>query len=370
MKQNAKYNVLIHGAINTSNFGDVLFINIFYKAIKKNKKLNPIFIGEGKYSLSDFNRKELKYYNKVSKKEAEHADILVYMSGGYFGDDNKSFIKGLQRYYRYFKIGLKFVKLKKPIVIIGVGGGPLFNPFCLRAAKKIMNNSKLIIVRDDFTKNYFKSNGVKNDITVTADTALAIKKDIIPKLDNKIYDEIKLKIGNKKIIFFHISVTKKGNSELINKVLPAINKFIEENDDYGVIIGRDGYKDEELSHSDLYKKIKTKYKYAYNYYSSIQLCSLLNNVDLIVTPKLHVGIIGSYLGKSVISISVHSSKTKRFYQQIGQIDRCIQMNDANSVIIYTLLKKYKNKPINIPTNIINSANENIEKILELTNYLE
>lgn len=367
--RNQRYTVLIHGAINTSNFGDVLFINIFYQTIKDNNQLNPIFIGEGKYSISDFNRKELDYYDKVTKKQAEQADILVYMSGGYFGDDKKSIIKSIQRYNRYFKIGLKFVKAKKPIIIIGVGGGPLFYPFCLKAAKKIMNNSKLITVRDAYTKNYFETNGVKKDIILTADTALTLKKNCIPKLDKNTLAEIKQKIGNRKILFFHVTETGNGNIEMLEKIIPAINKFIKENKNYGVIISRDGYKNDDLSKSNLYKKINTKYKYSYNYCSSMQFCSLLNNVDLIITPKLHVGIIGSHLGKSVISVPVHSSKTKRFYQQIGQDGRCVQMDEADSTIVYSLLNKYKNKPIVIPNDMINLANENIRSLSKLTDYL-
>lgn len=51
---------------------------------------------------------------------------------------------------------------------------------------------------------------------------------------------------------------------------------------------------------------ESRYKQLVPYGYPTQLCNILNEMDLIITPKLHVGIVGATLSKSVISFSIHA----------------------------------------------------------------
>ena len=371
MEENKKkvLDVLIHGAINSSNFGDVLFAHIFYDTLKNNFNINPCFLTEGRYGISEFNRKELNYWKNTPLIRSYEADALVYMSGGYFGDDKKSIKAYLRRYIRYFALGVKFVHMKKPIIIIGVGGGPLYGKMCLHSAKKIMNHASVITVRDAQTRDYFVNNGVIKPILITADTALTIKSDTIPDLDVSIKDEIRKKIGKRKVLFLHLPNTVDGDRLVLEKIVPAVNLFIENNKNYGVVLGRDCRVEDDISVTNCYRKINTEYKYPYEYNSAYQLCALLDNMDLIVTPKLHVGIVGSAFGKSVVSFPLHSCKTKRFYQQIGESARCVQMSDASVEVIYEMMERFKGQKISIPTEVKDMAEKNIEILKNIKKYI-
>lgn len=362
-------NILIHGAINSSNFGDVLFAHIFYKVLNTDQNIVPLFLSEGRYGISDFNRKELNYSKNISFSDSLKADVLVYMSGGYFGDDKKSLKASLRRYIRYFLLGIKFVKRKKPIIIVGIGGGPLYGKLCLNAAKRIMNHASFISVRDNLTKDYFICEGVKKQILVTADTALTIESFSVPKLDPTISNEIFNAIGEKKILLVHIPNTVDGDKSVLEKIIPAVNLFIEKNQDYGVIVCRDCQAYTNIEFSDCFRHIRTQYKYPYDYYSAFQLCALLNRVDLIVTPKLHVGIVGSTFGKSVISVPLHSSKTKRFFNQINESDRCIQMTEATVDRVYRMMEYFKDKSIEIPDAVKKDAEKNLDILRNIRKYI-
>ena len=119
-----------------------------------------------------------------------------------------------------------------------------------------------------------------------------------------------------------------------------------------------------IDYSDLqsFKAIKCSTVYNYQYTSAWQLCSLLNRCDLIITAKLHVGIVGSSLGKSCISFPIHAYKTKRFYEQINEDGRCIMLDRANKEVVYQQLLTYYQRPILIPQNLRRLAAENLHII--------
>lgn len=364
-----KNKILIHGAIDSSNFGDVIFAHIFYENLKMTNKFEVDFLGKGRYSISDFNRQELNYETRVTWKEAMKYDALVYMSGGYFGDDDKSFKKSIKRYLRYFRIGLRFAKANKPIFIIGVGGGPLYGRICTSAAKKIIKKANYISVRDNYTKEYFSAFNGKKEIHLTSDTALTIDRTNIPNLDKDIRENIRKTLKDKKVLLLHLPGTKSGDEKVLKRIIPSLNNFLEKNQDYGVVICNDFINNEDLSQNACYKEIKTQYKYAYKYYSAYQLCALINYSDFVITSKLHVGIFGCSFEKCVLSIPLHSSKTQRFYDQIGESGRCVHMNDITDEILDVLFEKYKNKNVKISQDIFEKAQRNVSFLKEIDKYL-
>ena len=351
--------VLIHGATNTSNFGDVLFASIVFKRLSSVEGIDAYFFEFPRFGVGEFVRKEISYSKRISLKNALACEKFVYMPGGYFGDDRKSLRKALKRYFRYVCIGSWFRKHNKVIIISGLGGGPLYYSFVRKAVVRIINSASFVSFRDIESKNYFLEHGVTNNCVVTADAALTITSDDIPNLDLTVKQEIDQKIGKRKIIFLHVSSDEKIDRNIAEKIVPAVNRYSEEND-FGIVLGFDGVADP--TNTLVFEKIRKDYLYVYQYYSAWQLCALLNNVDIVITHKLHVGIVSSALSKSVLSFPVHQHKTKRFYEQINELDRCIRLSEVNQEDVLNLLRRFAMKNIEISDEIRQLAENNFSFI--------
>lgn len=351
-----KKTVLIHGAINTSNFGDVLFAKLFYDMVL-NKGDTPVFLTKGPYGISDFNIRELDFYEGGTSISPYMADELILMSGGYFGDNTPGLLSSINRWFRYFKIGLIFVIKKKKIYILGVGGAPLYSWFNRLSAKIIMNHAEKITVRDDDTSKYFSQIGVRKSIHVTADTALAISKDTIPELDE--LNELNEFKNNRKSILIHLTGIKDKDDQIGNRIIPGVSKFLSENSNYCVILTYDNVIDREIESSLAYRLLKQYNPYIYSYRSAIQLCSLIKEMGIVVTTKLHVGIIGCNFGCSVLSFPMHLHKTARFYELIGAKERCYEFSKIGDGDVYNRLIRYCNSPIHVPNELRRLALENL-----------
>lgn len=346
--------ILIHGATNGSNYGDCLFAHIFYKKLSKYGEVD--FLEMPFFGICEYLKKEIPGY--VNKNiNIRNADVLVYMSGGYFGDTTKSLKEAIKRYFRYFFVAEYFIFKRKQIIICGVGGGPIYNRFLRKKIVRLMNYASYITVRDEETAIYFKNNGVSNEIVVTTDSALEIEKNKVQELDNYI---IKKQFPNKSKIFFHVYGDNKNNYELKTKILPALNKFIFENPDkYVVYVGTDNYCKTKIQDLDIYKELRAN-KVPLQYESTKKMNCILNNMDFVITVKLHVGIVATLFEKSVLSFARHKSKTKRFYKQIGYTDRCILLSQVNENVIYEMINKYIDIPMKIDEEIKRVAEKNFK----------
>lgn len=351
---------MIHGMVDRVNFGDYLFANIFYKHLTEEAGQEIYFYEDKKHGISDFLRKDLSYKGDPAGKEK--ADGLIYIPGGYFGDTSGSLKDSFVRYKRYFVIGDYFRKKGKPIYICGVGGGPLVNKHLRKRAVRIMNSASAICVRDPETKEYFEKNGVTVPIKVTTDAALLIRNMTLPELDKDIRSKIDSTAGGRKLLFFHIARNDKLNVNIREKIVPALNRFLEAHkDEYCTIVGTDQPCEGDITEMEVYKQIKGV-KMPYCFYDTMQMAALLSSVDCVVTARLHVGIVSSVYGKCVVSIAGHINKTKRFYKQIGEPDRCALLKDVSEDEIVERMEKYLVKKASVPDELIKKASENFESI--------
>lgn len=355
--------IVIHGAISGTNFGDFLFANMFFDKISTvNTKGENLFFEFPKIGLSTFFRREMNYTKKISTKDIFTSDMLVYISGGYFGERSGSLKENIIRIIRYAMLGGIFRLRNKPIIIIGIGGGPLSNKLLRYSMCKLLAYASLVTVRDNETADYFKSYGLKKELIVTSDTAQLVSSDKIPNLDIDVHKSVASIFRDKKIIFFHLNNMNEKNSIFKDDFINALNSFLDRHNDYGVIIGSD--EDLQISNYEaiIREKINTDAFYMYSYKNPWQLCALLDKVDLIITPKLHVGIIGATLSKSVISFSIHYEKVRRYYKQIGEQERCIPFDLVSQEIIEKQLEKFHEKKIRLDQTILEAANQNFEML--------
>ncbi len=241
-------------------------------------------------------------------------------------------------------------------MILGVGGGPLYSKFSRSFACFLMNKAEVVTVRDIETKNFFVSYGVKRHIDVTSDTALVLAKDV-KNNTNKTHKE------KDNIIFLHLVPGQFYIKEMKKKIIPAVNKFITDVEMSSIIMGFDCIADDkyyDLVNKELMPLIVTTDKSVVKYSNPKQLCETLYKSKLIITMKLHVGIVGAAYGNSVLSFPLHDEKTPRFYRQIGEENRCLPLASLNDEIAYDLMRTFFDEPIHIPITLIEAAEKNLQ----------
>lgn len=353
-------NIVIHGAINSSNFGDVLFAKMFYSACSDLPDSNVDFVQIPRFGVGNFVRKETGYKRVLSKMGYLKADKLVMMSGGYLGLSSTDLYSVVHLYARFIFPARIYQFIKKPVYIIGVSGGPIENKWLRKSVIKLIDHAEKVIVRDEETKDYLIQYGATNDIEVTADTALSIDKKRIPEIDDL---ALRSFLQSRKTIFLHSEEC--ADLEVAKSIIPSLNLFLSNHPEYGIVFGYDYQIDRSIKKSICWDTISCEAKFAYEYKSVDQMLALLNNIDVIITTKLHVGILGSVFGKSVLAFPEMEEKTKNFYKQIGYSERCIPLSKINEEIVLYQLEKYYDKPIEINDELIKRAQKNLATIRQL-----
>lgn len=350
--------VMLHGATNLSNFGDYIFAEMFYSyLVERGHKVE--FYNHPRYGIGSFFRKHLNYVpsDKNYHRLMKQCDALVLFSGGYFVEPLK---KGLLREFRhidrYCHPALNFMRRKLPIYIMGVGAGPFTKAPFSRIAKTILNYATVLTVRNDESKKYCVEYGVTNSIMVTADTALLIKQYM--QTHNR---EIPLPFdkNGKALCLLHIDANPNVMDQIRTAVKPALCAFLTEHSEYMLVLISDVKMDQNI-YKDYQEMFEDTDLQILQYENPWLLCSCIKQSDLIITTKLHVGIIGCAMGVSVLSFPFVPNKTKRFYKQIGEPDRCIPIMEINQHIVISMLKKYHNTKINVPNELIDRAKRNLQ----------
>lgn len=349
-------NILLHGSTNSTNFGDFLFADMVFRFIKENNKVDKI----GYVKLSDFFNYYIDNSNKHQAPKVSESDKMIYIPGHYFiVKNNEGSREKLWRLKEFLFTGIMAGILKKDIAIIGIGAGPFRGKIVPSVVKYICNKAKLITVRDDESKQHLSRIGVQNNIIVTSDLVLSFDLKYLVPMTKEFEKELVLKYKDKKFIFVHYN----DNEEAMQKFAKAIKEFLLINNDYVVIVGSDSIVKNEKGMFDKFKSIvSTDNVILHEYGNPWELCSVINICDTILTTKLHVGIVGLRLEKSVISFPIHPEKTKRLYKQIGESERCNPLSHSEASGILDLLNKYHGKSIPLNKDLFNKSFENWNKL--------
>lgn len=351
--------VLIVGATFNSNFGDLLFSHLFYNKCKEVGFARVSFWQWPEHVFCDFCRNELDYHEKISVWQALRYDALILQSGGMMGDRIYTKLGVRLRFIRYFIPTLLFTILHKPVYILGSGGGPLYSGAMRKIAKFIWNRAYRITVRDEETRDYFQSIGVTREIEVTTDTAQVITPQQLPPFDKSA--ELGNYLKGRKVLLYVAHFPKKGDAQE-SIILPAIRAFLQAHPDYALVVTTD--KAEMNDKTVAFMDGKKDY-FFYRYYDSYQLASLLNCTNVIITLGLHIGIVGASLGKSIVSFPHHYDKTHRYYRQIGESERCIDLANVTQSLVLSQLEKFHSKPIVLSPAIRALAKKNLDIISEI-----
>lgn len=356
--------ILLHGATNGTNFGDCLFSVLFYRKLAERfGKESVSFYDRWPFGIGKHLRKTLRYTKRLTLSDYRGVDVFVYISGGYFGDGAKSLKNSSIRFVRYLLPGLVAVKRGVPLHVIGLEIGPLHHWFVRKAVSIILASSVLTIARNQESKEYAEQLGV-SDVICSADTAISLQKSDFYGYAS---EGIKLFVSRltKKVVFLHLLPHDSVDGEFMSKLIQPLIRYMNEHDEYCVVYGTDGgqRKRDFAQLGAVFSKQGIEHYYL-DYTNVYDMCYFLDSTSLILTRKLHVGIVGAVFGKAVISTPIHMHKTVRFYKQIGEEDRCVPYGMLKGDTLYDLLNRYGENQISIPRELTEQAESNIKHLMD------
>lgn len=325
--------IFLNGAAFADNFGDILFFQVFSKAAIEKGYVVSMYSTDKKVKSQ---LPQVKFYsNKM--KAIKNSYKIAYVGGGYFGEQPKpKLIQKLKwgihniRKIQYF--GLLGIFYKKPIGIFGAGAGNITNPVTKFIIKKIVDVSEIVIVRDNESKealSYVKN--YKKNIDVSVDTILAIK-DILP-LDKK---------NPIKRILLHLSDSPEIDS--ISKILwDDVQLFITNHPEYTCTIITDHFTGGQKRSYDFFSKLSMTESQinVFKYTKTSGLIELIANSEIVITNKLHVGIVGISYNKKVIAVPNHP-KVINLFNQLEIPEMILKKKDLKPEKLFSVMEKSRN----------------------------
>ena len=310
--------VALHGSYFGYNFGDTLLCALFCHWLRTYSDIEV--------TLPLASRRNLKLIGADRRGLLRFlaCSDLIFCGGGYFGDSGRKNLKWTVRnYLRHFVLAELAVLLRKDVYILGTGAGPLSSGFLRSRLKRLMAYAKCVIVRDQESKDFLTTLGVTRPIVVDVDAVMYLDRKFLPPSSA---ESGHLRREAKKILAVHLTSFDAPHWE---KMADAIAAFVAGSNVEILLITDSQSRTRKLTLQDkASSKLKelipsaTQISYSGN---PTDLCELIDSVDLVVTNKLHVGIVGVVLGKQVISLPQHV-KTPRFYRQLGLSDICVVEN--------------------------------------------
>lgn len=363
--------IMLQGYLHNANFGDIMSAYLFYKKCQSAGFKKIDFYQYKDFGIGSFCRKQIGYTTKKNLLSCFCSNAFVIISGGSFWNDENISYDAEVRYKRFILPALVYRFMRKPVYILGVGGGPVDTLWLRKKMIRLMNKAKVVTFRDEKTWNVFNEYGVKNKMSVTADTMLIIKKEMLDPFEEK--EQLQQIANERKKLLLHLPDGAWENSCIVDKVLPGLIPFLNEHKEYLLVLSNDNIRNIGNNEKQEVEKIRRTLIdsgidfYDYKYHDCWQMCSLINEIDCIVTAKLHVGVVGSSLGKCVVSFPVHREKTDNFYAMISESDRCCNMRVLTPEKVYEQLEKYHDKPVNISQEMRDLAASNLEVLSDIIN---
>lgn len=303
---------IIHGCYNTTNFGDLLLLELIAKYLQENWGI----ISETPRLPKSVN---LEYCSVVKSIAGSlKPDYAIFGGGGYLHDQGGDHTV-TKRLLRYTIPATIWKVLNVPYAIIGPGGGPKAVGKGAKRIVRLCQNAQYITLRDEITAQFVRDIGVRrDDIVTTADLALTLKESDIPhKHKFNLREEIGLKSLSKKIIGVHLEKIYEVEKQFIDFCNLKFMSDVDFLEKFHLIFFYD-YKTENIdfvkSHLSEIPGLSFSILERMNHWKTVDF---LRQCYAVFTTKLHVSIVSAAFGIPIFGFSFHE-KTARFFNEIGR----------------------------------------------------
>ena len=231
-------------------------------------------------------------------KEYYNTNIVVDLSGDSFSDSKggKSIINSIT-----LLIALLF---RKPIVFFSQSIGP-FRKWILRLPKFVLNHADLIIVREEITKHYLESIGIKKGIYLTSDCAFVLEPCAREHVEEMLREENIYKIGRPLVGVSASAMLDDKSGRYVNVMTQIIDYLIEKKGAHVIFVphnlsSNEGKIDDDRFMSEkIYRLIKNKQKVNLikGDYTPEELKGLIGLCDVFIGGRMHANIaaLSSYI---------------------------------------------------------------------------
>jgi colanic acid/amylovoran biosynthesis protein len=255
----------------------------------------------------NLNTKDVTKYNKYARVYAE-ADLVLDLSGDSFTN-----WKAHHAIINMLAV-LPALLLKKPVVFFSQSIGP-FNYWTLPMARFCLNNSSLVVIREDITKHYLEHIGVnERRLCLAADCAFLLEPAPFARV-LKIPQEYSISGRELPLIGISVSVLmmEHAGASPVNAYLSImsrlVNYIVESKNAYVVLIPhviapREWGHDDRYAIRGVHRLLKNKRKVTIieNDYGPRELKGIIGQCDLFIGCRMHADIAALSQGIPTIAI--------------------------------------------------------------------
>ncbi len=349
----------LHGAYEVENFGDILLARIFADWARE-AGWEPIAVDAPEYVYRDLN---------LSTDVTEAPKAVLLVGGGYLGEPKRSLAGRWKWGFKLIERHLSVIEDARskglPYAVIGAGFGPISNLIARWKAKSLMENAAAVVLRDPESANWAKEYGVKCD-AISADAAVTLANTPLNAVAQAEAARFKALAGSRKLVAVQFDRPPVGADEWA-MVFDELEKRLKGLDCLVV-----GISDQHgTAVADLHKQAAELFlarfpNSRFEPYDGLDsMLGRLSAADLIITTKLHIGIVGSAYGRAVLSLPTHQ-KTVRFYRQLERTEVCVPKGDWRPETISAAFDKAlalsDKTPLPIPAALSQASRSNADYV--------
>lgn len=242
--------------------------------------------------------------------EVERLDLLVFGGGGILYDaEAKTYLREVQ----------VAKELGVPVFVYAVGAGPLRDPTAQTAVREALDGVAGITVREKSARQVLEEAGMHRDVVVTADPALLLKPEPLPRNVLK-HEGLE---GKRRII--GMSVREPGvaapdlDERLYHGLLANAADFMVDRFDAEIVFVpmERSVLDSQHSHAVIAQMLRaTRARVLNGEYTSAQILSLMEHFDFAVGMRLHFLIFAALRGVPFVALP-YAGKVGGFLEDLG-----------------------------------------------------
>ena len=285
--------VAVHGSYFANNFGDTLLVRLMCDRVADR-------VGAGNVYLAvpgDEDEQRAIGYPVAAPEQRATVDHLVFAGGGYFGEPAGSWTARRKWYRRNGARHLDWVAdfERAAVHVLGVGYGPLTGRRFRSRVDALLARAETVLLRDEESLGYYAG-----DAAQCVDLALSMRSSVKP--------------GDKRAVGLHLYNLNDAHRQSL--IALAARRFPDRellllNDSK-----RDNYGSAAVAAQVEALRADGRSVDVVKYTDVDTLVGHLDRCAVVVTSKLHVGIVSIALGAASLSIPFHP-KVTRLYRQLG-----------------------------------------------------
>lgn len=308
--------IRVHGAFEVNNFGDILLVKIFVEWVRQLGHIPQIL------NAPNYVQKECNTQLECDTRP----DAIIFVGGGYLGEPKRSYFGrwkwGNSLISRHLSVMKEAADAEIPYGIIGTGFGPISNLVARYKARSLINQSSITVLRDRESFDFATSYGCKVDFT-SADAALSVHHLTLNTEAQSTADMLMKHANGKPILLVQLDQSEDYGPEwmlLSNSLL----KCIDPNEFFVVGVSDQSGTSVSLRHKKAADGFLKNFDHSLflPYQNIDSFIGTISAANMVITNKLHIGIVSTALNKPVVSLPTHQ-KTLRFYKQLDREYACV-----------------------------------------------